>query len=91
MNIIIMIVILLFLLYQDYCYFYVKFLKTWVLLCNCIMRYLHTHVYVSMQYGWEEKMAVEKEKQKKPTTNHINSFFKLPPRCCLFIHPQAGW
>lgn len=52
MNIII--VILLFLLYQDYCSFYVEFLNVVLLLCNCIVRYLHTPVYVSMQYGWEE-------------------------------------
>lgn len=28
------------------------------------MRYLHTHVYVSMQYGWEEKWQLKKNKNK---------------------------
>lgn len=29
------------------------------------MRYLHTHVYVSMQYGWEEKWQLKKKNKQK--------------------------
>lgn len=53
------------------------------------MRYLHTHVYVSMQYGWEEKMAVKKEKQTTKKTNHVKFFF-LTATTMLPLHPSQS-
>lgn len=66
---------------------YVKKILMWVL-CNCILCYLNTPVYVSMQYGWknfgqfslnDHKILVSFKQQQQQQKKTATTMLPLSP------------
>lgn len=68
--------------------------KSWVL-CNCIVCYLHTPMYVSMQYGWEKNRKLGDKKEKRNPKNFFNCHHDAasthPNAGCQYCKPLVRW